>query len=194
MKSISYYNTYPEKFIQGTIDANMSKHHNRFVKYIKKDGSILDLGCGSGRDSLFFHNNGYQVTSMDGALKMVEHCKTILSNPVIHNSFEDYIPDRQFDGIWACASLLHVDRNHLSNIIKKYIAMLKKNGIFFMSFKDRAADFEKDGRYFTCFDKKGLIEFIRQYENIQILEVTETIDVRTLTTDQRWVSIIVKKV
>jgi len=194
MKSISYYNTYPEKFIQRTIDANMSKHHNNFVKYIKKGGTILDLGCGSGRDSLFFHNNGYQVTSIDGAIKMVEYCKTILSNPVIHNTFDDYLPDSKFDGIWACASLLHVERNHLSSIINKYIAQLKTNGIFFMSFKDRAEDFEKEGRHFTCFDKKRLLEFIMQYKNIQILEVTEAIDVRDHTADQSWVSIIIKKV
>lgn len=192
MKSIQYYDDNPKRFIDDTYNADMSKHHEVFEKYIKDGGSVLDLGCGSGRDSLHFSSRGYDVTSLDGSEQMVKFCRTTLTNTVVHATFESYTPEQSFDGIWACASLLHVERTEIENIIRKYINHLQPNGIFYMSFKNHSEDFDNEGRYFTCFDKIRLEKLFSQINEVEIINLTETLDVRN--SKGQWISAIIRKV
>ena len=87
MKSIPYYNNNPEKFIEDTYFADMSKHYDNFESHMTKKGFLLDLGCGSGRDSAYFNSKGYSVVSMDGSEEMVKHFKATLDTPVFHSTF-----------------------------------------------------------------------------------------------------------
>jgi cyclopropane fatty-acyl-phospholipid synthase-like methyltransferase len=137
MQNIKYYNDNSIKFINGSLNANMSLLYDKFETYLKPKSHILDLGCGSGRDSLYFHNKNYKVTSVDGSNEMIKHCETILNNKIIHSTFKDFNVSYKFDAIWACASLLHVKKEDMGNIIFKYISLLNINGIFFISFKNK---------------------------------------------------------
>ncbi len=190
MKSIQYYNTHSTRFINNTVNANMTPLYKKFEAYIDS-GHILDLGCGSGRDSYYFSYK-YKVSSLDGSKKMIEYCQSILSNTIIYDTFEDYTTDEKFDGIWACASLIHVDRTSLLPIIEKYLNFLTNKGIFMMSFKERMEDFKEDGRYFTCFTKDSLQDFLSKSSSIEILEIIENNDVRK-DSDENWISVIIKK-
>jgi len=129
---------------------------------------------------------------LDGSKKMIEYCHSILSNTIIYDTFEDYTTDEKFDGIWACASLIHVDRTSLLPIIEKYLNFLTNKGIFMMSFKERMEDFNEDGRYFTCFTKDSLQDFLSMSSSIEILEIIENNDVRK-DSDENWISVIIKK-
>lgn len=66
-KTLRYYNESTQTFIEGTIDADLSDLRQRFLNYLPAEAHILDLGCGSGRDSKAFLEQGYTVTSMDGS-------------------------------------------------------------------------------------------------------------------------------
>lgn len=191
MKSISYYNKYHERFINDTLNLDMSHLYDYFESNLNKKGHILDLGCGSGRDSKYFIDKGYQVTAMDGSEEMVKFCNEILDVPAVHATYETFNPKDEFDAIWACASLLHVDRDVLPLMIQKYVNHMKENGIFYMSFKEYKDDFEYEGRYFTCFTKHSMEELLKNIQNISIVSIRETPGIQD--NKLRWISAIVKK-
>ncbi len=192
MKSISYYNKYHERFINDTLNLDMSHLYDYFESNLSNKGHILDLGCGSGRDSKYFMDKGYQVTAMDGSEEMVKFCNEILQVPAVHATYENFHPNEDFDGIWACASLLHVDRDVLPIMIQKYVNHMKSQGIFYMSFKEYKEDFEYEGRYFTCFTKHSMEDLLKNIQNISIISIRETPGLQN--NKLRWISAIVKKI
>lgn len=191
MNSIAYYDRNAETYAEDTRKIDMSRHHKVFESYLEKGNHILDLGCGSGRDSHHFMSRGYQVTSMDGSAEMVKQASSYLSRPVIHSTFEDYESNHIYDGIWASASLLHVSKENLADILSKYIDMLNINGVFFMSYKIYDEDFEYDGRRFTCFTLDSLTSLLSTFDNISVVNIRETDSVQT--NNMRWVSAIIRR-
>ena len=120
-QTISYYDKHAEEFCQETKDADMRFCRDKFLDFLERRNDmqnikdnislnmhILDAGCGSGRDAKAFLDAGYQVTAMDASTKMCEEAEKRLNKQVLCLSFEELIFEREFDGIWACASLLHV--------------------------------------------------------------------------------------
>jgi len=194
MDNIKYYDENYDKYIRGSIKADMSLLYFEFEDYLKENATILDLGCGSGRDSIYFNNKGYMVTSLDGSIKMIEYLKNTLKNEIVFSTFEEYRTDKKFDAIWACASLLHVKKEKIRNIILKYIDLLSIDGIFFMSFKLRDKDFEKNGRVFTCFTEESFKILLNDFINIEIIKFIITNDVRQNRENEKWISVIIKKI
>lgn len=192
MDNIRYYDNNAALYVERTYDADMTHLYHAFQKYLPS-GKILDLGCGPGRDTLYFLEAGYDVTGMDGSQAMVDHCRNELHLNVVHATFDSYQPKECFDGIWACASLVHVPHQELTRIILRYLSFLRIGGIFFMSFKDRSEDYEAFGRTFTCFTPDSLRNYMQTIDDIEILEYDETIDVRDYQEDERWISVFFKK-
>ena len=126
----------------------MSEQYRFFEKYLKGKGTILDIGFGSGRDSLYFKSKGHDVVAIDPEEEFVKHGKQLGIEHVYQLKAEDIEFNNMFDGIWACASLLHVSSKDLSNVFMKCGRALKDNGIMYTSFK--YGDFEgiRNGRYF----------------------------------------------
>lgn len=158
--NIEYYNKRANEFISGTKDADLSDLRRKFTEKLPAGVRILDLGCGSGRDSLAFKEMGFDVHAIDGSSELVKYCKTFLGDNVSCATFEDFDSYLKFDGIWACASLIHVERDSLDAVILKYTKMLNENGVFYMSFKSRDEDYSRDGRSFTCFTKESLEKYL----------------------------------
>lgn len=192
MKSIHYYNQNSKAFIDNTQKADMSSLWAAFEKYLDTNSYILDAGCGSGRDSHYFLSKGYRVFAFDGSVEMVNHCKGFLHDKVIHSTFEDFNTDAEFDGIWACASFIHIEERDLVKMINKFADFLKDGGVFFLSFKEREENYEKDGRYFTCLTENKLKKIIKELEGLDVLEIIHTVDVREGRESEKWLSIILK--
>ena len=106
-----------------------------FLSYLNKNSSILDLGCGTGRDSKYFIDKGYEVTSIDGSYEMCKLAETLLNKEVEQINFLDINYTNEFDGIFACASLLHLSNQDLLIVLKKISNALKKEGILYTCFK-----------------------------------------------------------
>lgn len=193
MNSLNYYNINSQKFIEDTFKVSMESLLTEFTSLLKDGAAILDIGCGSGRDSKWLLEHGYDVWAHDGSEEMVAHCQDFLKHRVELATFEEYYTDKKFDGLWACASLLHVPREKLPEIIMKYCSFLNDEGIFFMSFKLRDKDYEKDGRQFTNFDEAGIRAVIENIPILNIIKIFITPDVRTDRVDEGWISVIVKK-
>ena len=148
MKTIDYYNSQTNQFIQSTLHVDMETLYQPFLESLPSKAYILDLGCGSGRDTLAFKTKGYQVDALDYSEELVKKAIILTGIKVKYQSFYDLNEVEHYDGIWACASLLHCDRGALPDVLKRIYRALHINGVCYMSFKYGNTDREKDGRKF----------------------------------------------
>ncbi len=172
----------------------MTSLYGTFLQSLKTGDKILDVGCGSGRDSYYFKQQGYRVSAFDASIEMVKRSSKLLGQSVIHSSFEDFHTTDFFDGIWACASLLHVKRNQLSSIVQKFADSLKQNGLFYMSFKDGDHEFTHEGRYFNCFSENTFRFFVQDLPDLHLFDLFKTKDVRPEKAQEYWLNCFLHKI
>mgnify|MGYP000933247150 CR=1 FL=1 len=191
--SIEYYNKNAEEFYNGTVSADMSEACDKFLKYIAPGGRILDAGCGSGRDSLYFIKHGYKVVSFDASEQMVRLSSQLTGQQTLLMKFEDIDFKDEFDGIWACASLLHVPKAETKNVMRKLLQGLKKNGIFYGSFKYGQGEALRGERLFNFYDKNSFLELIAEIGHLEAIDAWVTEDVRPAREGERWINCICRK-
>lgn len=186
-----YYNKNAGIFIENTLNLDMSYTYEKFEKYLTQGSKILDLGFGSGRDSIYFTKRGYIVTSTDFAEEFVERGRRLLSNEVVLLDTLEMQYKNVFDGIWACSSLLHFNDDELIIALKNCYNALKNNGVMYTSFKKGSFIGERNGRFFHDFEQDDLVELVQKMK-FQVLELFVTKDVRPDRVEE-WVNIILKK-
>ena len=192
-ETLQYYNTHASEFTADTQDCDMSEKYLPFLSRIRSGGHILDLGCGSGRDSDQFMQRGYQVTAMDGSEEMCRVASELTGLNVQHMLFQDIAWKNEFDGIWACSSLLHCHKDELPEILQKVADSLKAQGTLYVSFK--YGDFEgaRNGRYFTNLTEESLAELLSAIPELKIVETSITGDVRPGREHELWLNVIIAK-
>ena len=191
-ETIEYYNRNAEAFIAGTLHANMSENRNRFLCHVKPGGKILDAGCGSGRDSLAFVQAGFLVDAFDASEEICRLASEILGFVVECKRFEELTGDSEYDGIWACASLLHVREKDLPDVLNRLKRLLKPDGILYASFKEGNSEREKDGRFFHDMTEDACRKLFLD-AGMDVLELFRSQDVREERPGEYWVNIIGKK-
>ncbi|MBO7364093.1 MAG: class I SAM-dependent methyltransferase [Lachnospiraceae bacterium] len=191
-KTIDYYNRNAALFVSGTLHADISDCRNRFLHYVKPGGRLLDAGCGSGRDALAFVRAGYPVDAFDASEELCRFASELLGFPVRCERFEDLTGTSLYDGIWACASLLHVRGADLPDAVRRLKELLKPEGVLYASFKEGTSEREKDGRFFHDMTADSCRDLFRD-AGLEVLEVFRSGDVREGRADETWVNIIVKK-
>ena len=192
-KTIDYYNSNTEAFVADTRTSNLTDIEDRFLSYLPEGARIMDLGCGAGRDSRYFLSRGYDVEAIDGSEELCISTSMMLGIEVRHLYFEELDYTNDVDGIWACASLLHVPSVELPSILSKCFKALRKNGVFYLSFKRGNFEGERDGRYFTDMTEERLQEMLSSLpEQNRIEEIFMTEDSRPGRT-QQWVNVITRK-
>ncbi|RSE18165.1 class I SAM-dependent methyltransferase [Acinetobacter johnsonii] len=167
MKTIDYYNNHAEEFTASTFEVDMESLYQPFLAEFPEGTRIFDVGCGSGRDTLAFKNKGYQVDAMDYSEELVKKASRLTGIPIKLKSFYEIDDYEAYDGIWACASLLHCERNHLKEVIGKLVSALKPNGVLYMSFKYGNGDRQKEGRQFTDLDEEQAEALRKQFDYVQ---------------------------
>ena len=193
MDSIGYYNRYAATYFESTVNIDLSENRARFEKVLPEGGSILDLGCGSGRDSLAFLEDGYEVTPLDGSAEMCALAEIHTDLEVLNMTFEELDFDEVFDGIWACASLLHVPAEEMAGILKKVGLALKPEGHLFISVKEGDFEGERGERYYVDYTKRRLAETLEDTGIFKVKEVWKSYSDNDLG-ETRWVNIIAKKI
>lgn len=197
--SVEYYNKNAKTFIERTCDLDMGYLLERFTKHIPDGGTILDIGCGSGRDSQWFEEQGYDVYAIDGSNEMINHVKTFIGDRARTCMFDEFDPIElygrmlHFDGLWASASLLHVAEDDLINVLDSFMYYLKPDGVFFLSFKKAEENFIKDGREFTNFTIDKWNTFIENSHFANVIDIFETKDIRDGKEGEAWINIIIEK-
>ncbi|MEZ0537674.1 class I SAM-dependent methyltransferase [Caldicellulosiruptoraceae bacterium PP1] len=190
--TIRYYDENALDFFQNTKDANMKDLYAIFLSYLPEKAKILDLGCGSGRDTKYFLDKGYDVVALDGSIEMVKLSSEYTGRKTLYMKFEDIDFHEEFDGIWACASLLHVSRSNIDNIFKKIYNALKKDGILFASFKYGNKEEYRNGRFFNYYDQESFTLLINNHPYFEIVKTVITTDVRQGRENEKWFSAVLR--
>ena len=191
--TINYYNQNAENFIANTQNADMHPTQERFLRLLDANTSILDFGCGSGRDTKYFLEKGYQVTATDGSAELCRLASEFIGIKVKEMLFQELDAINQYDGIWACSSILHLPKKELLPVIQKMCEALKDNGIIYTSFKYGDFEGERNGRYFTDFTEKTFREYIEKVPELTIEEAWITSDVRPGRGEEKWLNLILRK-
>ena len=191
--TIEYYNRNAESFIAGTVSADMAGIRERFLHYVPVGGRILDAGCGSGRDALAFLHAGYTVDAFDASEEICRLASENVGFPVRCQRFEDLTGTDCYDGIWACASLLHVRKKDLPNVMQRLCKILRPGGVFYASFKKGTGERVKDGRFFCDMTQEGCRKLLEDSGFI-VLELFDSGDVREGREGELWVNVIGRKI
>lgn len=192
-QTINYYNLNAKNFIENTQNADMHIPQNRFMRLLDEGASILDFGCGSGRDTKYFLKKGYYVTATDGSAELCKLASAFSEVDVKEMLFQDLDAINVYDGIWACSSILHLPKKDLSSVFWKMCSALKDNGIIYTSFKYGDFEGKRNGRYFTDFREDTFQEFIKEIPELIVEEQWITSDVRPGRSEEKWLNLILCK-
>ena len=194
MNTLDYYNKNSEEYFNSTLNVDMTNTYKEFLKLVPEGGKRLDLGCGSGRDSMNFMKLGYEVTAVDGSKELAKKASALLGKEVIASTFEELELKEKFHGIWACASLLHIKREDLKIVLNNLYNNLEDNGVFYMSFKYGEKEYVDDkNRYFNCFTDESIISFINENTKFNILGLYITEDKLGRVNEVKWLNLICNK-
>lgn len=193
--TLEYYNKNAKQYCEQTIVGDLQENYNKFLKQIPSNSYILDFGCGSGRDSKYFIENGYKVKSIDGSIEMCKLASKYIGQNVECIKFEELNDIEMYDAIWACSSILHVEKEKLSNVLVKMIKALKTNGIIYTSFKRGAGHEIKEEKYYNYLTKEEMKNILDEIsEDVKIIEYFETLpSTKRKAEDTVWANFIIKK-
>ena len=183
----------PAKIYEDTVDMDVTDLMHQFLKELEEGDTILDLGCGSGRDSLIMYDMGYDVTPLDASEEMCKLAEIHTGLDVLQMTYEDMEFEDVFDGIWACNSLIHVPKNEMPEILCRICDALCSRGVLYLSVEK--GDFEgfRGERYFCDYTMESLTAMVERTGLFEIIKTWETEDVRASHPDTMWVNMLARK-
>lgn len=191
-QTISYYNDHADQFTEETLTVDMSALYDAFLPHIPEGGHILDAGCGSGRDTRAFLHQGYRVTAFDASAELAVRASRICGQNVEHRRFSDIREVAVYDGIWACASLLHLPRPEIPAALNALWQALGPGGVLYFSFKAGNTECRILGRHFTYVDETQAAEWVRILPDVIDSTFWRTADRRPQRTGE-WLNGLVHK-
>lgn len=193
INTLDYYNHNAASFVEDTKYADMRLVQDKFLALLNPGDSILDFGCGSGRDTKYFLEKGYRVTATDGSAECVKLASVYTGIKVKEMLFQDLRELQSYDGIWACSSILHLPKRELLPVLHSMCDALKPSGVIYTSFKYGQFEGARNDRYFTDFTEDTFQEFIKTIPGLFVEEFWITSDVRPGRSDEKWLNLILRK-
>ena len=187
--TLEFYETNAEAYAAESLTHDVLDIRGRFIARLPKGARILDLGCGSGRDSFAFSRLGFETVPVDGSENMCREAERYTGLPVRHVRFSELDYREEFDGVWACASLLHVPSAELPHVLNMVRQALRIGGIFFCCFKEGTFEGERDGRYYTDMTSVRLKETLENC-GFSVIDQWENTAFETGT---RWVNAVSRR-
>lgn len=187
-----YYNVNATKFLEDTVGANMDTLYKEFRERLPQKAVILDAGCGSGRDSLYFKKLGHFIVAIDASQEMCQFAGEYIGQSVLLCRFQEMHFKVLFDGIWACASLLHVPSYEIVGVLQRFNWYLKDNGVMYASFKYGDFEGEREGRYYLDLTEETATKFFTE-AGFDIEKMWITNDARTNHVDEKWLNVLANR-
>ncbi len=188
-----YYNTNASGMIEHTLKLDLQPIYEKFEKYLKPGAKLLDVGFGSGRDSLHFDAKGYEVVSIDFASEVYNRGKVLLNTEVLLVDVRDIKYKNEFEAIWASAVLFHFKEDELKDVLKRCNEALVTNGVMYISFKYGKEELIRHCRFFNDFDEAKFKALYAQIEGFELTEMWQTQDARHDHGEQFWLNVILTK-
>jgi 2-polyprenyl-3-methyl-5-hydroxy-6-metoxy-1,4-benzoquinol methylase len=169
----AYYESSADKYFGATVGADMTSEYRAFLSKVPKGGRILDAGSGSGRDTKAFLDFGYEVDAFDASRSLAAKSSTYTGQETRVATFETWRPRRgRYDGIWAFAALLHVERPMLPDVLRKLATSLKPGGWIFASFKYGRVDSQDNlGRHYTNLTMRSARSLFTSVQDLDAIDV-----------------------
>ena len=191
--TLEYYDHNAEQFFKTTAEVDFTGTQDRFLRCLAPGSRILDLGCGSGRDTRYFLKKGYQVDATDGSAEICRLASEHTGIPVRQMLFNELDAEEEYDGIWACASILHLPEEELRDVMHRIGTALKEDGILYTSFKYGDFAGERNGRYFRDFTEESFREFLTDFHEFRMTDQWITSDVRPNRGEERWLNVLLRR-
>lgn len=192
-KTLSYYNTHAQSFTQSTRGVDFTAIQNKFLDKLPAGAFILDFGCGSGRDTRYFLDQGYRVEAIDGSEELCRLAGEYTGIEVKCMLFQELQDTDRYDAVWACSSILHLTYDDLITVLEKIARALKDRGLLYTSFKYGTEEGERNGRYFTDMTEEKLTGLLEKVPDFEIEEQWITSDVRPGRGEEKWLNLFLRK-
>ena len=191
--TLGYYDNHADEFYKSTVNVEFATMQKHFLSKLKVGSHILDFGCGSGRDTKYFLDQGYSVEAIDGSAQLCKLASEYTGIEVKKMFFQELEEVNRYDGIWACSSILHLSITELADVMRRMEVALKENGIIYTSFKYGNFSGERNGRFFTDMTEETFAEFLKGIEHLEVEEQWTTSDVRPGRGEEKWLNLILRK-
>lgn len=192
-KTLTYYNTHARSFTQSTLNVDFTAIQNKFLDKLPAGTFILDFGCGSGRDTRYFLDQGYRVEAIDGSEELCRLAGEYTGIEVKCMLFQELQDTDRYDAVWACSSILHLTYDELITVLEKIARALKDKGLLYTSFKYGTKEGERNGRYFTDMTEEKLTGLLDKVPDFEIEEQWITSDVRPGRGEEKWLNLFLRK-
>ncbi len=191
---VAYYDRKGHDYIKETEPLDMREEVERFARHLPTSARVLDVGAGAGRDSKTLLDKGFKVVALEPSKVFAEHLRSIMGLAVSEMKAQDVEEVETFDGIWACASLLHFDEKKLPKVMQRLCRALRPNGIFYMSFKngDGVRLPAKDGILFHDMTSDRLSKLATD-NGLKVIEMWSNASKLQGTNEAQWNNIVARK-
>lgn len=193
METLTYYNTNARSFIENTVNVDFTDTQNKFLDKLCVGSTILDFGCGSGRDTKYFLERGYVVDAIDGSEELCKLASDYTGIEVKQMLFQDLQEVEKYDAIWACSSILHLSYAELVDVMKKMVVAVKDKGLIYTSFKYGTFEGVRNGRYFIDMTEDSLEKLLQDVDGLVVEETWVTSDVRPGRGEEKWLNLFLRK-
>ena len=191
--TLAYYAANAEAFAGSTASVEFSAVQARFEALLEPGARVLDFGCGSGRDAKRFMEAGFAVDAVDGSPELCAIASRLAGLQVRCMRFEELSVVGEYDGIWACSSILHVPSTQLPELLGKMAAALRDGGVVYTSFKYGEGEGMRHGRYFSDFTEETFAQLIAGVPALHVEEQWVSGDARPGREDEKWLNVILRR-
>lgn len=192
MDSIDYYEKHSNEYYEATVGLDMSEQLQRFFELLPENAEVLDLGCGSGRDTVWLEEAGCDVTPMDGSPNMCELAGINTDKEVLCLTYGEMDFEEVFDGIWACASLVHIPGEEMDAVLGRITRALYPGGILYISLPLGEGMVRRDGREYYCYTAGTAEELLARQSELEMIDIWTSADARA-EQDRQWINILARK-
>lgn len=189
--TVDYYNDHAVEYFINSSNIELCCLYDKFLSLVPSGGTILDAGCGSGRDAKHFLSLGYKVIAIDSSKEMVRLSSEFAGQETLLMDFYHLNLEQSFDGIWALASLLHIPKRDIQRIISNLASILKEGGVFYMSFKEGEGERFEGGRFFNDYNEYDFRNLIENQPLLKIEDLWLSLDF--WGREQRWITALLRK-
>lgn len=168
----AYYQNRASEFAERSWGLDLSALHQKFLSLLPAPpATLIDAGCGAGRDSAFFASQGFSVFAFDASPAMVAEARRRTGLTIHQGRFESISLPSAVAGIWASASLLHLPFEEQPALIRRFADALALGGILYLSFKAGEGRRVDGPRVFFDHSPGSLRRLLEGEARLEIIEI-----------------------
>ena len=170
---------------------NLISLAHELVRQVGQNGKLIDIGCGTGRDMAWFESKDVTVTGIDLSMGMLAYAReNVLGSLVSMNMRNLGFCDAYFDGVWCCASLLHLPKTEAAFALQEIHRVLKPGGMLILSVQEGNSESWEDGfvpgikRFFARYQADEMRNILARQKFLVLKEDSAQ------TVDRKWLSFV----